>query len=99
MRREVTNRRISKYSSSELLGLLEAHEQHLKNVHEQENQESGGAGQADVKLVRQFAQNDHPSVRQMTDEEVAGWFKAHRVATNCSCTTVGMVGNRKTREV
>ena len=78
VRREVTNRRTSKYSSSELLGLLEAHEQHLKNVHEQENQESGGAGQADVKLVRQFAQNDHPSVRQMTDEEVAGWFKAQQ---------------------
>ena len=77
-RREVTARRISKYSPSEFLGLREVHEQHLQKLLDEENKERDSTAEADVKLVREFAQNEHPSVRQMTDEEVANWFKVQQ---------------------
>ena len=78
LRREVTARRISKYSPSEFPGLLEAHEQHMQKLLEEENTERDSTAAADVKLLRELVQSEQPSVRQMSDEEVARWFKAQQ---------------------
>ena len=73
--REVNNRRISKYNSSEVPGLLEAHERNLQQLLEEENTEREITAAGDVKLLREMMQSKLATVKQMSDEEVARWFK------------------------
>ena len=73
--REVIKRRISKYNCSEFPGLLENHEQNLKQLLEAENTERVSTAAGDVKLLRELMQTRNPSVRRMSDEEVANFFK------------------------
>ena len=77
-RSEVTRRCISKYDSSKFPGLLEAHEQHMQKLLEEENTERESTAAADVKLLRELVQSEQPLVRQMTDEELARWYKAQQ---------------------
>ena len=73
--RDVIKRRISKYNCSEFPGLLENHEQNLKQLLEAVNTERVITAAGDVKLLREMMQTRNPSVRRMSDEEVANFFK------------------------
>ena len=73
--REVNNRCISKYTSDELPGLLEAQERNLQQLLEEENTEREITASGDVKLLREMMRSKLATVKQMSDEEVARWFK------------------------